>query len=384
MNEDEVINNIAEEQMIRASALLSLLMPQASGVGIGIKGLDGRYQLANKAMETLFGKNSDQIVGFTDADLLPPEAAAQLQRSERRILDGGSAGSDNLEMAVNGMPTQCLGLKFPMLGPDGKILSIGVVMLDISQQAAVEEMRRSLERLQLVNQDLQKALVELNLLASSDKLTGAWNRRRLEEAVSNEMDRLKRYDHPLSLLLIDIDFFKSINDRHGHAAGDHVLKKLTAIIQSELRATDSLTRWGGEEFVVLCPNTTLSTAAMLAERLRGTIAKTAFPAAGNVTTSIGVAECISGETWDQWFQPEAEISEPGENHQPVSLGWHVSKTNSSLVFHEGGGLGYAALVRVYRDRGVASVLLVNEGMIPWVSRLMDELDEQALEMVKAL
>jgi diguanylate cyclase (GGDEF)-like protein/hemerythrin-like metal-binding protein len=116
------------------------------------------------------------------------------------------------------------------------------------------------------------------------------------------MDRLKRYDHPLSLLVIDIDFFKRINDEYGHVAGDHVLAEMAAAVQSTLRVSDSLTRWGGEEFVVLSPNTTLSTVAMLGERLREKIATAHFTTVNHITVSIGVAECLAGETWDAWFK----------------------------------------------------------------------------------
>ncbi|MCK9389316.1 MAG: diguanylate cyclase [Sulfuritalea sp.] len=157
-------------------------------------------------------------------------------------------------------------------------------------------------QLQQANQGLQLALSELNRLAGTDKLTGAWNRRRLEEAVRSEMDRLARYDHPLSLLVLDADFFKSVNDRYGHGIGDQVLVELASQLRVAQRTSDSLTRWGGEEFIVLCPNTTLSTASLLAERLREMIAKTDFPEVGHITGSIGVAECMPEETWEQWFQ----------------------------------------------------------------------------------
>lgn len=298
----DLIYNFAKEHVIRASGLLSLLMPQTSGVGIAVKELDGRYKLTNQVMEALLDKSADQIAGMTDSDLFAPEVAAKLQRSDRQITDGAAAASDELDFSINGMLTHCLWLKFPVLGPDGKALFIGAVVLDISGQEAIAEVRQSMERLQQTNQELQKTLVELGRLASTDKLTGAWNRRRLEETVLNEMDRLRRYDHPLSLMIIDIDLFKKINDHHGHAGGDQVLAELVVLVQAALRATDSLTRWGGEEFIVLCPNTTLSSVAMLAERLRAKIAGAVFSAEGNITASIGVAECMSEETWEQWFQ----------------------------------------------------------------------------------
>ena len=97
-------------------------------------------------------------------------------------------------------------------------------MFDTSHLQNIEKMEKSLKRLQQTNQELQTTLVELSQLASTDKLTGAWNRRRLEEAVLNEMDRLKRYDHPLSLLILDIDFFKRVNDVYGHHV-DNALRR---------------------------------------------------------------------------------------------------------------------------------------------------------------
>jgi diguanylate cyclase (GGDEF)-like protein/hemerythrin-like metal-binding protein/PAS domain S-box-containing protein len=302
MHENDLLYTIAKEHLIRASGLLSLLMPMTSGVGVGVKGLDGRYLLVNKAMEALFGQTAEPITHLTDKDLFPSEVAARLHLSDQQIIDGLAAASDELDLSAKGGCKRCLWLKFPMMGPDGEILSIGSVMLDISRQEEVADMRQALHGLQKSNQDMQNTLAELDRLASTDKLTGAWNRRRLEETVINEMDRLKRYDHPLSLLIIDIDFFKKINDQQGHFAGDQVLAQLAAVIHSTLRVTDSLTRWGGEEFVVLGPNTTLSTMAMLAERLRERIAQAVFPAVKQMTVSIGVAECMAGESWEEWFK----------------------------------------------------------------------------------
>lgn len=205
-------------------------------------------------------------------------------------------------------------------------------------------------------QDKLKAVIgELDHLASTDKLTGSWNRRRLEENARSEMDRLKRYDHPLCLMLFDIDFFKKINDRHGHNAGDQVLVEMAAHIRSSLRASDSLTRWGGEEFVVLCPNTTLSTAALLAERLRNKIDSAYFPEVEHVTVSVGVAECMHGETWEQWFKRADEAlyrAKSGGRNQVqiapdapdrISAGEHVAGNFVQLVWHKSYECGNAVI-----------------------------------------
>jgi diguanylate cyclase (GGDEF)-like protein/hemerythrin-like metal-binding protein len=163
------------------------------------------------------------------------------------------------------------------------------------------ELKQTLKHLQHTHQELLDAYAKLERMASTDTLTGAWNRQRLDEAVTAEMERLNRYGHPLSLMILDIDHFKKINDNFGHVTGDRVLLELVATVRSTLRAMDSLTRWGGEEFVVLNPNTPLLSATMMADRLREVIAKAIFSSVGQITVSIGVAECLPGEAWEHWL-----------------------------------------------------------------------------------
>jgi len=301
-SENDLIYSFAKAHVIRASGLIALLMPQTLGVGVSVKTLAGGYILSNQIMQTFFNKTAEQFNGLTDAELFPAEVAQQLQQSDQKIAAGAATCSDQLDFLLDDKRVECLWFKFPVHGPDGQLLFVGAAMLDTLRVGTIEALQQSLEHLQNTNQELQKSLVDLSQLASTDKLTGAWNRRRLEEALLKEMDRLRRYDHPLSMLILDIDFFKKVNDDCGHSAGDQVLVNMAAVLESNLRASDSLTRWGGEEFVVLCPDTTLYTATVLAERLRQSIAKTVFPEVGQVTISLGVAECIKGETWEDWFK----------------------------------------------------------------------------------
>ncbi len=164
-----------------------------------------------------------------------------------------------------------------------------------------DEVGQVLNELSAMQGKLKVMIGELDQLASTDKLTGAWNRRRFEETVETEMDRLRRYGQRLSLMILDVDHFKKINDQYGHPVGDQVLVDLSNTIRSSLRASDSLTRWGGEEFVILCPNTTAEIVSKLAERLRKKIATVSFKEVGTITVSFGVAECGPSETWEQWL-----------------------------------------------------------------------------------
>lgn len=157
------------------------------------------------------------------------------------------------------------------------------------------------EELAATNQQLQDALSALERVASTDRLTGAWNRRWLESVAQSEMERANRHGSPLSMIMIDVDRFKHVNDRHGHAVGDAVLTSIAGRIREDIRATDSLTRWGGEEFVVLAPATSLDGAARLAEKLRCRIEQFALPGVGAMTVSLGVSQYRPGQRLEDFI-----------------------------------------------------------------------------------
>jgi diguanylate cyclase (GGDEF)-like protein len=141
--------------------------------------------------------------------------------------------------------------------------------------------------------DLVQRADEWEDLASVDGLTGLFNRRHFLELAESEWSRFDRYERPLSLMMIDIDLFKSINDRHGHDVGDRVIEHIASICREGKRASDIVARIGGEEFVMLLPETPLDSAVLVAERLRRRIAESPLlDAAARValTASIGVAE----------------------------------------------------------------------------------------------
>lgn len=146
--------------------------------------------------------------------------------------------------------------------------------------------------------ELELERQELLDLANLDPLTRVFNRRKLEESISDEVARSGRYATPLAAMMLDIDHFKAINDTHGHDAGDAVLVELASRLGKILRHVDRLARFGGEEFVVVAPGIGLASALDLAERLRRTVAEQAFAAAGRVTISIGVATLYPGEPAD--------------------------------------------------------------------------------------
>jgi diguanylate cyclase (GGDEF)-like protein len=134
---------------------------------------------------------------------------------------------------------------------------------------------------------------DLHRLATTDELTGLFNRRRFLALAAAEWRRFQRYRRPLSLLMLDVDRFKSINDHYGHDAGDRVLAHIAQLCRNQKRSADVIGRLGGEEFAVLLPETDLEEAGLFAERLRRAVAEEAVPIAGGavrVTLSIGASE----------------------------------------------------------------------------------------------
>jgi len=156
-------------------------------------------------------------------------------------------------------------------------------------------------RLAQSHHELRQALERIEQIAVRDELTGIYNRRYLVEALDRERSRAERLAEPFSVCLVDVDHFKSINDRFGHAAGDAVLRRLAQLVPAELRGVDLFGRLGGEEFLVIVPGTGREGAAACAERVRQRVAASVFPEVadgGRLTASIGVATYAAPEPVD--------------------------------------------------------------------------------------
>jgi diguanylate cyclase len=163
---------------------------------------------------------------------------------------------------------------------------------------------------------------QLLLLATRDPLTGAGNRRGLDAKLQDVVNLHGRSGAPASLVLLDLDHFKQVNDAHGHAAGDRILKSVTDIINLRIRVTDSLYRIGGEEFVVVLEGADVDHAAHLAEQLRTLVDANELVSDPSVTISLGVAELKSNESPNDWLHRADEAlyqaKEAGRNSTSIS------------------------------------------------------------------
>jgi len=179
----------------------------------------------------------------------------------------------------------------PLRNAEGKIEYVYIMVHDVTEVAAYEQ-----------------TLIEMNI---RDELTGIFNRRHFEVRIKEEFERHRRFSRPFSMIMIDIDFFKKINDDYGHMCGDHALKVVTGTINETIRSIDFFARYGGEEFCCLLPETDLKSATRLAEHLREKIEAQRIiynDFEFKLTISLGVSELRKGITNSEELINKADIA----------------------------------------------------------------------------
>lgn len=200
--------------------------------------------------------------------------------------------------------------------PDGRTAKYSIAV-DIT------DLKTTQNRLAEAHAELALKNKELELISSTDKLTGIYNRLKLDELFSQELARTARHERPLSLLILDLDHFKSVNDTYGHLAGDKVLVATARLLAANTRANDIPGRWGGEEFMLVCPETDGAHGAIMAEKLRKQMSEHQLPSVERLTLSIGIASYRPGDTEkDMVLRADAALyraKELGRNRVEVSI-----------------------------------------------------------------
>ena len=249
----------------------------------------------NRQAEELFGWSASEVLGRDFMTFMIPESANKLvgQIVEDAIDRGMESHSVHSNLTRTGKLIEVEWHNTIVPGSDGRPDSVLSLAQDVTERV------RSEAALQEVNIKLKQRLDDIHELQEQlreqvmrDPLTGMYNRRFLDDALPGEISRAIRERAPLSLMMVDIDHFKRVNDTHGHQAGDEVLKMLAGMLRGEARRTDVACRYGGEEFVLLLPKMDLESARVRAERWRQMFAEMELPVeTGKLrcTLSVGIA-----------------------------------------------------------------------------------------------
>ena len=198
------------------------------------------------------------------------------------LIDAAPYRENELRLLKTALFTSAVGVLFAL------------IIARIIYFSAIEQSRQEKERLERLVKERTR---EIELLSKTDKLTGLWNRCYLDEMMEMEFKRARRYSHDISIILIDLDHFKKINDTYGHIAGVDVLREASKRIRESTRETDFIGRYGGEEIVVILPESTIETAQQIGEQIRMRIAETPVAIDGteiNVTASLGISHLGEG------------------------------------------------------------------------------------------
>lgn len=213
-------------------------------------------------------------------------AARRLASRIARPIQALSEATGDLGRGLHAQPLTAVGI----LELDTLSRHFNAMAGELEQRAA--QLAESQEREQLKHEEARV----LERMASTDLLTEVHNRRKVEALLKAELTRFERGGSPFGVILCDIDHFKAVNDQHGHLIGDLVLSEMARLLAASLRHSDALGRWGGEEFIILCPGATLAGLATLAGTLCQRVADHLFPVVGTKTVSLGVAIARPGDT----------------------------------------------------------------------------------------
>lgn len=273
-----------EEQLQKAlrlswekSLYLDNIMRSSTDSAIIATDLDLQIKYFNPVAEHLLGQPAGEVVGqrlediHARHDIMPNRLNRALAAVKKR-----GEYNFSIERKDNGIPLSMECRVSGIWDHEQNLVGYVLMLRDITERKRLEE--------------------QLRMAATIDKLTGIYNRQTLDDLLSREIARCRRYKTPLSIIMADIDHFKHVNDTYGHQVGDKVLHAVAETFRESIRLSDVLGRWGGEEFLIIAPQTAKTSAAPMAEKLRKAIERQSFYHDEPLTVSLGVTEMKEGDT----------------------------------------------------------------------------------------
>lgn len=277
----------AEADLRRSEQRNRLLAENAYDV-IWTMAMDGTVTYVSPAVQRMRGFTPQEAARQTIEEINLPESAARVTDYYQQVFAAMAAGTEppvfrgEIEYYRKDGSTMTGELQVtPLMDADGQVFELLGVTRDISDRKRYE--------------------AELTRRAVTDPVTGLWNRRQSTEMLASDLMQAERHGRPMTLLMLDVDHFKTINDTHGHQTGDRVLIEIARRMSGNIRGTDVACRWGGDEFVILLRFCGLTDGIATAEKLRRRIGEVPFDGAGTVTLSIGVSELLPEDDINTWI-----------------------------------------------------------------------------------
>jgi diguanylate cyclase (GGDEF)-like protein/PAS domain S-box-containing protein len=294
----------AEETLVKSEKQYRLLAESMADVVWVLDAQTLRFKYVSPSVEKLLGYNPEEMLELSLDQVIFPDSLNYISTTFpdriRQFLEGDPTAVTELatvdQWRKDGSSVLTEVVSTLVLNEKMELEAIGVSR-DITQRKQVEnELRSANESLETAHRELQKMFAHEQLLARTDGLTGLYNRRYFFELATREFRASMRYQRPLTIILFDVDGFKQANDTFGHATGDAILFQIAQTTTAQIRSVDVLARYGGDEFIILLPQTHAQEAFLIAERIRNSVAATHVAAENSpfiVTLSLGVAENLS-------------------------------------------------------------------------------------------
>lgn len=259
-----------------------------------IAGLNGHITHVSKAFCELTGYTEEELLGRTHNILKSKETPDKLYKDLWITISNEHIWRGKFQNVKKDGSSYWVSIVIsPVCDENGNIVHFESILHDITLKKVLSEFNTKLKL------EVKKQTEKLEKLAVTDKLTGIYNRVKLDDELDSNFACFEEFSENFSVIIIDIDHFKNINDKHGHQVGDIVLQELVQMIKKNIRSTDTLGRWGGEEFMVICPKADVNISYTIAQKIRQNIEKNQFSRVGQLTICAGVCDAKSAADLNQ-------------------------------------------------------------------------------------